>query len=73
MKCLFRLIPALVLLLAGCASIDDIDMSAAESSCGQVCSKSYSECMSGFTIFPIQQQHQCTSAMRLCVKSCPAR
>ena len=42
MKCLFRLIPALVLLLAGFASIDDIDMSAAESSCGQVCSKSYS-------------------------------
>lgn len=63
----------LVLFFAGCASVNDIDMGAAESSCGQVCSRSYSECMSGFTFFPIQQQHQCTDAMRLCVKSCPAR
>ncbi len=73
MRTVLRLLPALMLLLVGCASVDDIDMNAAESGCGQICARSYSECMSGFTFFPIQEQHQCTGAMRLCVKSFPAR
>jgi len=73
MKFTLRFLSVFALLLAGCANVNDINMSAAESSCGQACSKSYSDCMSGFTFFPIQQQHQCTDAMRLCVKSCPAR
>jgi hypothetical protein len=64
---------ALALLLAGCASTSDIDLSKVESTCGQACSARYSECVSKFTFFPIQVQHQCTDALRLCAQSCPSR
>jgi len=73
MKAALRLFSVWVLLLAGCANVNDINMSAVESSCGQSCTKSYSECMGAFSFFPIQQQHQCTDVVRLCVQSCPAR
>lgn len=73
MKIALRFLSFLTLLVAGCASVNDINMSAVESSCGQACTKSYSECMNAPSFFPIQQQHQCTDVVRLCVKSCPAR
>lgn len=60
-------------LLTGCASTADIDLSKVESTCGQACTANYSSCLSGFTMFPIQRQHECTSALRLCAQSCPAR
>lgn len=59
--------------VAGCASTKDIDLSKVESSCGQACSANYSNCLSGFTMFPIQRQHECTSALRVCAKACPSR
>lgn len=59
--------------MAGCASTKDIDLSKVDSACGQTCSTSYSSCLSGFTMFPIQRQHECTSALRLCAQACPAR
>ena len=61
------------LALAGCASTSDIDLSKVDSKCGQTCSANYSDCLGKFTLFPIQAQHQCTDAMRLCAQSCPAR
>ncbi len=60
-------------LLAGCASTKDIDLSKVDSNCGQACSANYSGCLSGFTMFPIQRQHECTSALRLCAQACPPR
>jgi len=66
-------LPLLLWALAGCASTSDIDLSKVETSCGQTCSKSYSECLGKFTFFPIQLQHQCTDALRLCAQSCPPR
>jgi hypothetical protein len=60
-------------LLAGCASTKDIDLSKVESGCGQACSANYSNCLSGFSMFPIQRQRECTSALRLCASACPAR
>ena len=62
-----------LLLLAACASTKDIDLSKVESHCGQTCSANYSECLSRFTFFPLQGQHQCTAAMKLCAQACPAR
>jgi len=59
--------------LFGCASTADIDMTKVESNCGQGCTRTYSECLGKFTFFPIQAQHQCTDAMRLCANSCPVR
>ena len=64
---------AAALVIVGCASTADIDTSKAESTCAERCSTSYSECLGKFTFFPIMMQHQCTDAMRLCVKACPAR
>lgn len=59
--------------LVGCASTSDIDTSRVEQSCAQPCSHNYSTCVSKFTIFPIQVQHQCTDAFRLCIQGCPER
>ncbi|EIF32125.1 hypothetical protein BCh11DRAFT_07706 [Burkholderia sp. Ch1-1] len=64
---------ASILVLAGCASVSDIDTSQLEPACAQACTARYSECLGKFTLFPIQAQHQCTDAMHLCAKSCPTR
>lgn len=61
------------ILLAGCASTADIDTSKVDPDCAHSCTANYSECLGKFTLFPIQAQHQCTDAMRLCVQACPAR
>jgi hypothetical protein len=60
-------------LLAGCASTKDIDLSKVDPQCGQTCSANYSNCVSKFTFFPLEVQHQCTDALRLCAQACPAR
>lgn len=59
--------------VVGCASTKDIDLSKVDSACGQKCSANYSDCLSRFTAFPIERQHECTSALRLCAQSCPPR
>ena len=70
-----RLIATLTasLCLAACASTSGIDLSKVEPQCGQNCSANYSTCVSKFTIFPLEVQHQCTTALKLCAQSCPAR
>jgi hypothetical protein len=67
------LIAAATLIFSGCASTADIDMSRVESQCGRACTANYSECLDGFTLFPIMAQHECTDALRLCAQSCPAK
>ncbi len=62
-----------ILILSACAGTSDNDLSKVDSSCGQGCSKNYSECLGKFTFFPIQSQHQCTDAFRQCAQSCPLR
>jgi Short C-terminal domain len=61
------------MLLAGCASVADIDTSKMDPACAQSCASTYSECLGKFTLFPLMAQHQCTDAMHLCSASCPAR
>ncbi len=56
--------------LSGCASVSDIDFSKADPACAQQCTDTYSRCVSGFTMFPIMQQHQCTDAYKGCVQVC---
>jgi hypothetical protein len=63
----------ITMLLAGCASTADIDTSKVDPDCAHSCSANYSECLGKFTLFPIEAQHQCTDAMKLCVQACPAR
>jgi hypothetical protein len=60
-------------LVAGCASTKNIDLSKVEPACGQGCSANYSTCVSKFTFFPLETQHQCTTALGLCAQSCPPR
>jgi len=63
----------LTMLLAGCASVADIDTGKLDTACAQSCTTSYSECLGKFTLFPLMAQHQCTDAMHLCATACPAR
>ncbi|NYH24976.1 SHOCT domain-containing protein [Paraburkholderia bryophila] len=63
----------LTMLLAGCASVSDIDTSKIDASCAQSCTSTYSECLGKFTLFPLIAQHQCTDAMHLCAAACPSR
>ena len=63
----------LLVAISGCASTSGIDLSRVEPQCGQNCSANYSTCVSKFTIFPLEVQHQCTTALKLCAQSCPAR
>lgn len=63
----------MAILLGGCASTADIDFSKADNACLQQCNKGYSDCMTPFTFFPIQTQHQCTDVLRVCVKTCPVK
>jgi hypothetical protein len=63
----------IMLVLAGCESTSDIDLSKAEPQCAQTCSANYSTCLGRFTFFPIQAQHQCTDALRICAQACPPR
>lgn len=72
MKYAFAVIAGMYM-LAGCASTSNIDLSKVDSACGQTCSANYSQCVSKFTFFPLETQHQCTDALKLCAQSCPAR
>lgn len=63
----------LAVALAGCASTADIDLSKVETTCGQTCSRNYSECVSRFSFTPIIAQNTCTDALKLCAQSCPPR
>lgn len=62
---------ALLAISCGCASIPDL--SDKDGDCVHQCSASYSQCLSGPSFFPIQRQHECTSALKLCGSSCPAK
>ena len=73
MKIITRHAAFATLLLAGCASTTEIDLSKVESACGQACSAKYADCGQGFSMFPIMRQHQCVDALRVCAQSCPAR
>jgi hypothetical protein len=64
---------AAVITLAGCASTKSVDLSRVDSQCGQSCSANYSTCVSKFTFFPLETQHQCTDALKLCAQACPPR
>lgn len=64
---------ALALLLAGCASTADIDLSKLERGCANGCAKSYSECLGRFSLTPIHAQNVCTDALKLCAQTCPVR
>jgi hypothetical protein len=66
-------IAIVLIVLGGCESTSDIDLSKAEPQCALTCSTTYSSCLSRFTFFPIQAQHQCTDALRICAQACPPR
>jgi hypothetical protein len=64
---------AVLMTVAGCASTKNVDLSRVDSQCGQTCSANYSTCVSKFTFFPLETQHQCTDALKLCAQACPPR
>jgi len=59
------------LALTACASVPDL--SDKDGPCVRECSASYSQCLSKFSLFPIERQNECTSALKVCGYSCPAK
>jgi hypothetical protein len=65
-------VPALSI-LAGCQSIADVDLSAKDAACGQLCSTHHEECAGRITLMPIRQHNDCADAYKYCVQACPAK
>lgn len=61
------------LALAGCATPNEADFSKADPVCSQQCHANYSNCLSAFTLFPIQQNNQCVAGLSACAQSCPIK
>lgn len=60
-------------MVAACASTADVDTSKAEPACAQQCVANHQKCIGEFGLFPIYQQNNCVSTLKLCVNACPAR
>ena len=72
MKLILTLLSTFVI-LSGCASPNEVDFSKADPDCSQKCHSNYSNCLSAFTLFPIQQNNQCVDGLKACAMSCPAK
>ena len=64
---------ALLLALAGCQSVTDIDVSSKSAPCAVQCQSDHGQCMSGPTMAPIDRNNLCVNAMRACIRACPAK
>jgi len=62
-----------MLALAGCQSISDIDLSAKDPDCTQVCLSRHQLCDSRITLMPIRKHNDCADNLRYCVQDCPAK
>jgi uncharacterized protein YcfL len=57
--------------LAGCVSMNDIDVSKVQPECARQCTTSYSQCATGFQT--VSSQMGCRDNLKLCVQTCPAK
>ena len=73
MRGMRSLLLALTLALAACASIDNVDMTKAEPTCGRGCTQDYNACDDKWSMTPIMRHNECVGAFKACVASCPAR
>ncbi len=63
-----------IFVLVGCASTSDIDLSKLETNCAHDCTKTYSNCVSNYTVNShVLLQRACTDALRLCAQTCPPK
>jgi hypothetical protein len=65
------IIAAAILVLTGCVSAPDLDLSKVDSACSQRCSSEYSNCTAGFKLFPLVAQAHCNESLKVCIASCP--
>lgn len=73
MKRLLTIWTICTLTLIGCATPNEADFKNAEPECAQKCHANFSNCLSAFTIFPIQQNNQCVAGLQACAQSCPVK
>jgi hypothetical protein len=76
MKYLFLLLPALTLVLSGCAySIAEIDVSNTEPTCVRQCAETYSKCVSGGPSVGAKTEtlRACREAYSICISTCPLK
>ncbi len=59
--------------ITSCVGLPDIDFSNVDSVCSQNCTINHSECMRGFTFFPLYKENACNNSLVLCVKACPSK
>ncbi|MFM0718036.1 SHOCT domain-containing protein [Paraburkholderia strydomiana] len=65
-------IAAVAMVLAGCVSAPDLDLSKVDPACSQRCSSEYSTCTTGFKLFPLVAQAHCNESLKVCAATCPA-
>jgi Short C-terminal domain len=63
----------LLFVLPGCQSIADVDLSAKDAACGQLCSTHYEDCNNRITMMPIRQHNDCADSFKYCAQACPAK
>jgi hypothetical protein len=71
-RCLTLFVMPLLFVLSGCQSIADVDLSAKDAACGQLCSTHYESCNDRVTLMPIRQHNDCADSFKYCVQACPA-
>lgn len=66
------LLALFVVTLAGCVTAPQIDYSKADKQCSRGCASEYSECQTGFKLFPLAAQAGCNESLKVCVATCGA-
>ncbi|MEX3635337.1 SHOCT domain-containing protein [Paraburkholderia sp. BR14320] len=61
---------AATMVLTGCIAAPELDLSKVDSTCAQRCSSEYSNCTTGFKLFPLIEQAHCNEALKVCVAAC---
>ena len=66
-----KILVVLALVLAGCVSLADVDVSGKDPVCARGCTESYSTC-AGRALSPTILS-ACKEALQLCLKTCPTK
>lgn len=61
----------LSILLSACVAAPKVDFTGIDKDCAQQCSVNHTECLRGFTIFPLAKESACKAGMETCAKACP--
>jgi hypothetical protein len=63
-----------ILVVSGCVSTNDVDVTKTEPVCARQCTANYSACVSTPSVgTPTVLFYQCKEALKLCLQTCPPK